>query len=190
MLPLVKGDRVEEFGAPEVMRLVELPDPVISEDQVLVQLRAVGVNPVETYIRAGAYAKSPPLPYTPGNDGSGLAVAVGAKVSGFKPGDRVFLSGSISGTYTNWQSAPARSMLFRIMSPLRGALSACPRRPIGPCSIAGRRAPASGPVMAPARGVGRRPFSSRALSIRVSARPAPARAGTCPPARSGWRLRS
>jgi NADPH2:quinone reductase len=96
---LVKAIRVEEFGAPEVMRLVELPDPVISEDQVLVQLRAVGVNPVETYIRAGAYAKSPPLPYTPGNDGSGLAVAVGAKVSGFKPGDRVFLSGSISGTY-------------------------------------------------------------------------------------------
>jgi NADPH:quinone reductase len=91
--------RVERFGEPEVMKLVEVPDPQISAGQILVQIRATGVNPLETYIRAGTYARRPPLPYTPGSDGAGVVTATGSQGSHFKPGDSVFLSGSLSGTY-------------------------------------------------------------------------------------------
>ncbi len=93
----MKAIRVGRFGGPEVLELVEVPDLQISAGQILVQIRAIGVNPVETYIRAGTYARKPPLPYTPGSDGAGIIVA--ADGSNLKAGDRVFLSGSISGTY-------------------------------------------------------------------------------------------
>src|SRR4029453_19321165 len=93
----VKAIRVERFGGPEVLELVEVPDLQISAGQILVQIRAFGVNPLETYIRAGIYPRKPPLPYTPGTDGAGIIVA--ADGSNLKPGDRVFLSGSLSGTY-------------------------------------------------------------------------------------------
>ena len=49
----MKAIRVERFGEPEVMKFVEVPDLQISAGQILVQIRAAGVNPVETYIRAG-----------------------------------------------------------------------------------------------------------------------------------------
>ena len=95
----MKAIRVERFGEPEVMKFVEIPDLQISAGQILVQIRAAGVNPVETYIRTGTHARKPPLPYTPGSDGAGVVTAVGSDGSNLKPGDRVFLSGSLSGTY-------------------------------------------------------------------------------------------
>ena len=95
----MKAIRVEEFGEPEVMQLVELPDLKASDGEILVRIHAAGVNPVETYIRAGAYARKPRLPYTPGSDGAGVVAAVGSAVSTVRPGERVFLSGSITGTY-------------------------------------------------------------------------------------------
>jgi len=95
----MKAIRVEKFGEPEVMRLVEQPDLEVSGRQILVRIHAAGVNPVETYIRAGTYARRPQLPYTPGSDGAGVVAAVGADPDGIKTGERVFLSGSISGTY-------------------------------------------------------------------------------------------
>jgi NADPH2:quinone reductase len=66
---------------------------------VVVRIQAAGVNPVETYIRAGAYARKPALPYTPGTDGGGVVAAVGQGVAKVKPGDRVYTAGSLSGTY-------------------------------------------------------------------------------------------
>jgi NADPH:quinone reductase len=98
----VKAIRVERFGEPEVMEFVDVPDLRISAGEVLVQIQAAGVNPVETYIRAGTYPGKPPLPYTPGSDGAGVVVAVGSDGGDFKPGDRVFLSGSESGTYAQF----------------------------------------------------------------------------------------
>ena len=95
----MKAIRVEEFGEPEVMQLVELPDLKASDNEILVRIRAAGVNPVETYIRAGTYARKPRLPYTPGSDGAGVVAAVGSAVDAVEPGERVFLSGSITGTY-------------------------------------------------------------------------------------------
>ena len=94
--------RVEEFGGPEVMKLVSVPQLRPGPGQVLVRIHAVGINPVETYIRAGTYARKPALPFTPGNDGAGVVEEVGEGVSKFQPGDRVYTAGSISGTYAEY----------------------------------------------------------------------------------------
>ena len=59
---------------------------------------AIGVNPVETYIRKGIYGPKT-FPYTPGSDGAGVVESVGEGVKKVKPGDRVYLAGSIYGTY-------------------------------------------------------------------------------------------
>lgn len=83
---------VREFGPPDVMRVEEAAAPSPSPTQVLVRVRAVGVNPVDTYIRSGNYANKPPLPYTPGHDGAGDVLAVGAEVTTVKPGDRVYIA--------------------------------------------------------------------------------------------------
>jgi NADPH2:quinone reductase len=88
---------VREFGAPDVMRVEEIPSLTPSPSQVLVRIRAAGVNPVDTYIRSGVYAVKPPLPYTPGIDGAGEIQAVGADVQDFKPGDRVYVFNDNSG---------------------------------------------------------------------------------------------
>jgi NADPH:quinone reductase len=95
----MKAIRIEQFGDPEVMRLVDLPDPKVSGKQILVRIEAAGVNPLDTYIRSGNYARKPQLPYTPGRDGAGIVISVGPEVDNVKPEQRVFLSGSISGTY-------------------------------------------------------------------------------------------
>ena len=98
----MKAIRVKEFGGPEVLQLQETPTPELGPGEVLVRIHATGINPVETYIRAGTYARLPKLPYTPGNDGAGVVDLVGADVSEFKSGDRVYTSGSLSGTYAEF----------------------------------------------------------------------------------------
>src|SRR6266513_1427477 len=65
-------------------------------------MHAIGVNPVETYIRAGTYPRKPELPYTPGNDGAGVIEQVGPDANEFKSGDRVYTAGSVSGTYAEF----------------------------------------------------------------------------------------
>src|SRR5919198_1415980 len=94
----MKAIRIHTFGEPEVMQLEEVPDPQPGPGQVVVRMHAVGVNPVETYIRAGIYPK-PPTPYTPGADGAGVVEAVGEGVTRVAVGDRVYTAGSLSGTY-------------------------------------------------------------------------------------------
>ena len=94
--------RVHQFGEPEVLRLEEVPTPQPGSGQALVRMQAIGVNPVETYIRAGTYSYKPALPYTPGNDGAGVVEQIGDSVTEFKPGDRVYTAGSISGTYAEF----------------------------------------------------------------------------------------
>jgi len=98
----MKAIRVEQFGPPEVMKLVDIGQPQLGPEQVLVRIHATGVNPVETYIRAGTYARKPALPFTPGNDGAGVLAEVGEGVSDFHAGDRVYVAGSISGTYAEY----------------------------------------------------------------------------------------
>jgi NADPH:quinone reductase len=100
----MKAIRVKEFGGPEVLKLEEVPDPKPGDGQVVVRLRAIGVNPVDVYMRSGTYPRKPVLPYTPGTDGAGTVEAVGTTALGvraarLKPGDRVFIAGSLSGSY-------------------------------------------------------------------------------------------
>src|SRR6185369_16941559 len=98
----MKAIRVTAFGGPEVLKLEEVPTPQPGPGEVLVRIHAAGVNPVETYIRAGTYARLPNLPYTPGNDGAGVVEQTGADVSEFKVGERVYTAGSLSGTYAEF----------------------------------------------------------------------------------------
>ncbi|RJQ50691.1 MAG: NADPH:quinone reductase [Nitrospiraceae bacterium] len=95
----MKAIRVREFGNPEVMKIEEVSDLKPGAGCVLVHVNAVGVNPVDTYIRSGLYPVKPELPYTPGMDAAGIVETVGEGVRDFKPGDRVYVAGSISGTY-------------------------------------------------------------------------------------------
>jgi NADPH2:quinone reductase len=95
----MKAIRVHEFGAPAVMKLEDVPDPQPGPKQLVVAVRAAGINPVDTYIRAGTYAKKPALPYTPGFDAAGVVESVGPENRRFKPGDRVYINHNISGAY-------------------------------------------------------------------------------------------
>ena len=95
----MKAIRVHQFGGPEVLCWEDLPDPRPAPGQVLVRIAAAGVNPVESYIRSGAYSRMPELPYTPGSDGAGTVAAVGSGVTRVGTGDRVYLSGAITGSY-------------------------------------------------------------------------------------------
>ncbi|HJZ74395.1 MAG TPA: NADPH:quinone reductase [Vicinamibacterales bacterium] len=89
----MKAIRVHEFGGPAVLKLEEVPDPKPGSGEVVVRVRAAGVNPVDAYMHTGNYARKPPLPYTPGQDGAGEVEAVGADVTVFRPGDRVYIAG-------------------------------------------------------------------------------------------------
>lgn len=95
----MKAIRVAEYGGPEHLRLEETADPRPGPGQVLVRVHAAGVNPVDVYIRTGSHVVKPPLPYTPGMDGAGVVEALGEGVTRFKAGDRVYVAGSLSGTY-------------------------------------------------------------------------------------------
>ena len=72
------------------MQLETVTDPLPSPGEILVRIHAVGVNPVDTYIRSGSYAGFAKLPYTPGMDAAGVVEATGK---------RVYVGGSITGTY-------------------------------------------------------------------------------------------
>ncbi|OGX37070.1 MAG: quinone oxidoreductase [Omnitrophica WOR_2 bacterium RIFCSPHIGHO2_02_FULL_50_17] len=95
----MKAVRVERFGGPEVMAISEVPALVSSSHQAVVEVKAAGVNPVDTYIRSGNYPVNLSLPYTPGIDGAGIVKAVGRGAGGIRVGDRVYIAESISGTY-------------------------------------------------------------------------------------------
>lgn len=111
----MKAIRVEAFGGPEVMRLQDVSDPIPGSGEVVIDVRAAGVNPADTYMRNGTYAIVPPLPYTPGGDAGGIVSAVGPDVAGFSVGDRVFvgtgLSFDLTGCYAEKVKRPASEVL-------------------------------------------------------------------------------
>ena len=93
---------VREFGGHDVMNIEQVPIPEPDSGQVVVAMKAVGINPVDVYIRSGQYAKKPALPYTPGFDGAGIVESVGKGVKGFKDGDRVYVAGTLRGSYAEF----------------------------------------------------------------------------------------
>jgi NADPH2:quinone reductase len=101
----MKAIVVHEFGGPEALRFEEVPTPRPEAGQVLVRIRAAGVNPYDTYMRNGTYAVKPPLPYTPGSDGAGEVEAIGPSVRKVKTGDRVYTAKTLTGAYAEYALA-------------------------------------------------------------------------------------
>jgi NADPH2:quinone reductase len=111
----MKAIVVREHGGPEVLKLEDVPEPVAGPDQVIVRLRAVGVNPVDVYIRSGAYARKPSLPFIPGSDAAGEIEAVGADVKTVAVGDRVFIHGTAAEhTHGHYGGAYAEKAVCRL----------------------------------------------------------------------------
>jgi NADPH:quinone reductase len=98
----MKAIRVHQFGGPEVLQFEDVPTPNPGPGQVLVRVRAAGVNPYDTYMRAGTYAIKPPLPYTPGSDAAGDVEKVGEGVTRVKQGDRVYTAKTVTGAYAEY----------------------------------------------------------------------------------------
>jgi len=100
----MRAVRIHQFGGPEVLQVDEIPTPTPGPGQVLVRLRAVGVNFIDTYHRTGLYRIS--LPFIPGQEGAGEVAAVGPGVTEFREGDRVAYAG-VSGSYAEYNVVPA-----------------------------------------------------------------------------------
>src|SRR5438067_3162946 len=111
----MQGWMVSRFGGPEAMQWEELPDPVPGPGQVLVAVKASGINFAETRMRAGTYAGLA-LPFMMGMESAGVVEKIGDGVTGFKPGERVF--GRARGSH-------ATKVLFdaELLMPLPDALS-------------------------------------------------------------------
>jgi len=92
---------VHQFGGPEVFHVEEIATPSPGPNEVLVRVHAIGVNPVETYLRSGSNPALK-LPYTPGTDAVGVVEKVGTSVSSCRVGDRVYTARTISGAYAEF----------------------------------------------------------------------------------------
>lgn len=107
---MTKAIRIHATGGPEVMQWEDVPGPEPGPGEVLVRHSAVGLNFVDVYFRSGLY-KAPGLPFTPGMEGAGRVVAVGAGVNGFKPGDRVAYGTGAMGAYATERVISAERLL-------------------------------------------------------------------------------
>lgn len=95
----MRAIRVFECGPPEVMSIQEVELPACEPEQVRLRVHAIGVNPVDTYIRSGDYTLSASLPYTPGWECAGQVLEVGSAVTSLEVGQRVYTTRTSSGAY-------------------------------------------------------------------------------------------
>jgi NADPH:quinone reductase len=79
----------ESFGGPEVLQYIDIPDPVISENEILVRMKAIGLNFADIYRRKGNYHLAGHPPYILGYEGSGIVEEVGNGITTIKVGDRI-----------------------------------------------------------------------------------------------------
>ena len=88
----MKAFIVDRYAKNDGVRIAEMPDPELREDDVLVQIHAAGVNPLDSKIRSGEFKFILPyrLPFILGNEVAGVVVRVGSRVQRFKPGDEVY----------------------------------------------------------------------------------------------------
>lgn len=118
---MIRAIRLHEHGGPDVLTLDEVERPEPGPGEVRIDAEAIGVNPVDTYFRAGDYPV-PELPFVPGSDVAGTVSAVGQRVDRFDVGDRVYATGlgnGRSGTYAEACLAPAE-----FVAPLPESVSA------------------------------------------------------------------
>ena len=104
----MRAIQVSRLGGPDVLEPVEVPEPGIGATDLLVRTDAIGINFIDTYFRTGLYPR--PLPYVPGDEGSGVVEAVGGEVTDFAPGDRVAWCAA-PGSYAEKVSVPAAAAI-------------------------------------------------------------------------------
>ncbi len=127
--------QVSQHGDIDVLQLVEKNLPTPSPEELVIKIYAAGVNPVDTYIRAGTNNYTTTFPYTPGKDGAGIVEAVGESVSWFKPGDRVFCTQSITGCYAD-TAVCSQDHVYPLPDNLSFAQGACLGIPYGTAWLA------------------------------------------------------
>jgi NADPH:quinone reductase len=99
----------DKTGGPEVMKLADVPKPEVKPGNVLIKVRAAGINFADTLFRQGQYLMQPKLPDTPGLEAAGEIEAVGAGVTGLRAGQRVAALGSKM--YAEYALAPAAQVI-------------------------------------------------------------------------------
>lgn len=92
----MKAVVIHEHGDYDVLKYESVPEPAPRADEVVVELRAIGINNLDTWVRRGVPGHTFPLPIVPGSDGAGSVVAVGEAVSHVKVGDMVVLAPGVS----------------------------------------------------------------------------------------------
>ena len=124
----MKAIQAHAFGGPEVLQYEDRPDPSAKAGEVIIDVRAAGINPADTYMRGGSYALVPVLPYTPGGDAAGVIAEVGEGVTGFAVGDRVCTGTAIgfnmTGCYAEKVRRPAADVM-KIPESISFAQAAC-----------------------------------------------------------------
>ncbi|CAJ37679.1 predicted NADPH:quinone reductase (alcohol dehydrogenase superfamily) [Methanocella arvoryzae MRE50] len=113
----MKAIRYHSFGGPEVLRYEDVPKPEARSGEVLIRVKATGVNPIDWKIRAG-YMKEffqKMLPLIPGGDVAGVVEAAGPGVTDFKEGDEVYgwLGTGKNGTYAEYVAADAQAISLK-----------------------------------------------------------------------------
>jgi NADPH:quinone reductase-like Zn-dependent oxidoreductase len=105
----MRAVRLHDHGGPEVLGVEDIERPTPASDELLVEVAAAGVNPVDTYFRDGSY-EPVDVPFTPGVDVAGVVAATGDGVAGFAEGDRVFGTGvgnaGYQGAYAEYATVP------------------------------------------------------------------------------------
>lgn len=107
----MKALRFEKFGDPlKVLKLEEIPDPQVGNDEVRIKLTYRSINPADLYLISGDYGIKPNLPATPGLEGTGYIDAMGSKVTNLKVGQRVIPLG-IAGTWKEYLIAKSGQVI-------------------------------------------------------------------------------
>ena len=112
----VKAIRAHSFGGPEVLQQETVDDPIPGPGEVVVDVRAAGVNPADTYMRSGTYAIVPKLPYIPGGDAGGVIAAIGPDVTQHRAGDRVFVGMALSFDLTGCYAEKVKRKASEVLS--------------------------------------------------------------------------
>lgn len=85
----MKTIEVAQFGGPETLQMTEKPTPEPGAGQILIEVKAAGINFADMIAREGHYPPVPSAPFVPGFEAAGIVAKVGDGVTGWKPGDRV-----------------------------------------------------------------------------------------------------
>jgi len=107
----MKAVQIEEFGGPEVLKTEEIPTPEAGEDEVLIELRASGVNRSDILTRMGSYHAAGQPPIVPGFEGSGIVREPGPAATGISSGARVLAFGGRPGFYAEYVAVPTRRVV-------------------------------------------------------------------------------